>query len=130
MEKEKSMALDDDDDEQGRQWSILHSLISKTLRQFGTEDHFGKGDYLLVDDNYGPKYHQVEVHRLHMLMPDVIKALQPLLRDFPGWQIIVAVDIPGTEGKWPPMGLRVQLDKIIDDLQREYLPREFQDLRY
>lgn len=121
---------DDEFDEQGRQWDTLYDQISKTLQLFGTEDHFGKGDYLLVSDNMGPKYHQVEVHRLHMLQPTVIKALQALRRDFPGWQIIVAVDVPGSEGKWPPMGLRVQRDAIIDDLQRQYLPAEFQDIRY
>jgi hypothetical protein len=120
----------DDSDKQGRDWGALHGLISETLRQFGTEDHFGKGDYLLVDDNYGTKYHQVEVHRLHMLRPIVIQSLQPLLREFPGWQIVVAVDIPGTEGMWPPMGLRVQPDTIVDDLQRHYLPKEFQDFQY
>jgi hypothetical protein len=116
--------------EQGRQWDALYDQISKALRQFGTEDHFGKGDYLLVDDNYGQRRHQVEIHRLHMLRPLVIHALQALLQAIPNWEIVVAVDIPGTEGRCPPMGLRVQSDTIIDDLQRQYLPSEFQNIRY
>jgi hypothetical protein len=120
----------DEEAEQRREWTLLYDRVSKTLKQFGTEDHFGKADYLLVTDNYGPKYHQVEIHRLHMLGPDVVKALQALLRDFPGWEIVIAVDVPGTEGRWPPMGLRVQSDAIIDDLQRQYLPAEFQNVRY
>ncbi|MGH6770156.1 MAG: hypothetical protein ACRECO_14160, partial [Xanthobacteraceae bacterium] len=30
----------------------------------------------------------------------------------------------------PRMGLTIQSDKIVDDLQREYLPREFQNIQY
>lgn len=122
--------MHDDIDEQERQWRMLHHRISGVLRRFGIEDHFGKGDYLLVDDNYSQQRHQVEIHRLQMLGPHVVKALQALLREFSGWEIVVAVDIPGTESKWPPMGLRIQSGSIIDDLQRQYLPAEFQNIRF
>ena len=116
--------------EQERIWGLLYDEISEVLRQFGTEDHFGHADYLLVDDNYGWKRHTIEIHKLHMLEPPVVKMLQPLLRELPGWEVVIAVDIPGTEGKWPPMGLRVQPDAIIDDLRRQYLPAEFSSIRY
>jgi hypothetical protein len=31
---------------------------------------------------------------------------------------------------WPNMGISVRADEIVDDLQRQYFPREFQDLAY
>jgi hypothetical protein len=113
-----------------REWSMPYDSILQALHEFGVENQFGKGDNLLMMDNCGQKRHQVEVHKLHMLRPVVIKVLQALLRDFPAWEIVVAVDIPGTEGQWPHMGLRVQAGRIIDDLQRQYLPAEFQNVRY
>ncbi|MGH6770084.1 MAG: hypothetical protein ACRECO_13800 [Xanthobacteraceae bacterium] len=39
-----------------------------------------------------------------MLKPVVAKSLQPLLREFPDWEIVVVVDIPGKEDQWPRMG--------------------------
>jgi hypothetical protein len=65
-----------------------------------------------------------------MLQPTVVKSLQSVLRDYPEWDILVQVDVPGTEESWPPMGLIVRDDKIYDALEREHLPREFQSLAY
>jgi hypothetical protein len=117
--------LVDDRTEQERAWAKLHADILETLHHFGVEDQLGKGDYLLVTDNYGWLRHTIEVHRLHMLQPAIVRQLQALLRKFPDWEIVMAVDVPGTEGLWPPMGLTIRANEIIDDLQRSYLPAEF-----
>jgi hypothetical protein len=116
--------------EQERIWGLLYDRISQLLKRFGTEDHFGDADYLLVDDNYGWKRHTIEIHKLRMLTPAVVKMLQELLRDLPDWQIVLALDIPGTENQWPRMGLRILTHEIIDDLKRQYLPSEFRDLQF
>jgi hypothetical protein len=52
------------------------------------------------------------------------------LNDFPEWEIIVVVDIPGKERVWPPMGLTIRKHEIVDRLQREFLPVEFRSLAY
>jgi hypothetical protein len=117
-------------DEQGRVWKILYDRIAGLMQQYGTEDHFGKGDYLIDLDNYGWHLHRIEVHRLHMMQPNIVKELQRLLADFTGWEIVIAVDVPGTEGHWPPMGIVIQENAVIDKLQRPYLPKEFQEIRY
>jgi hypothetical protein len=124
------MAQDDEFTEQDRVWELLHDRISKVLRRFGTEDHFGNGDYLLVDDNYGWERHIVEVQKLHMFEVPVVKKLQSILREFPGWEVNMAVDVPGTEQTWPNMGITIRADTVIDELQRQYLPSEFQTLKY
>jgi hypothetical protein len=116
--------------EQERNWGALYDRIAEVLLQFGEEDHFGKADYLIVDDNYGSRRHTIEIHKLHMLRPSVVVMLQGLLQAFPDWEIVVAVDIPGTEGIWPRMGLTIRDREIIDDLQRQFLPTEFQGVAY
>lgn len=121
---------DDRLDEQEETWGSLYGLITKVLDGLGTADPMGAGDYLVVDDNYGFRSNTVEVHSLTMLRPAVIRALQVQLADADDWEIVVAVDIPGTEDRWPPMGLIIHRDEIIDDLQRSYFPTEFQDLAY
>jgi hypothetical protein len=108
----------------------LFDSVREVLQQFGVEDHFGKGDYLVVDDNYGFRGHKVEIHSLRMLNPQIVKALQLLLRKFPDWEIVVAVGIPGKEKLWPPMGLTIRAHEIIDGLQRQYLPAEYREIYY
>jgi hypothetical protein len=116
--------------EQERTWGILYAKILKILHEFGTENQFGKGDYLVAADNYGWPRHTIEIHKLHMLQPAIVNQLQALLREFAGWEIVVAVDVPGTENLWPRMGLTIRAHEIIDDLQRQYLPVETQHIQY
>ena len=116
--------------EQERTWGILYAKILEVLHEFGTENQFGKGDYLVVTDNYGWPRHTVEIHKLHMLQPAIVNRLRDLLSEFAGWEIVVAVDIPGTENLWPRMGLTIRAHEIIDDLQRQYLPADTQNTQY
>jgi hypothetical protein len=124
------MSQEDDLTPQERDWGTLYDRIGKVLRSFGTEDPFGNGDYLLVDDNYGWHRHIIEVQRLHMFEVPIVRTLQSLLRDFPEWEVNMIVDVPGTEQNWPNMGITIRADSIVDDLQRQYLPAEFHDIRY
>jgi hypothetical protein len=116
--------------EQERTWGILYGRISAALKQFGTEDHFGDADYLLVGDNYSWKRHTIEIHKLRMLNPSLVEMLQESLHDFKDWEIVLAVDVPGTETAWPRMGLTIRAQEVVDDLKREYLPSEFQSVRF
>lgn len=124
------MSMTDQETEQERAWGVLYDRIIEVLQQFGREDYCGRADYLLVDDNYGFDRHKMEVQNLNMFRPNVIRLLQQILGDFPNWEIVMAVDVPGTEGRWPRMGLTVRSNEIIDDLQRNVLPKEFENFRY
>jgi hypothetical protein len=112
------------------EWQTLHDRMIETLDQFGKKDGFRRGDYWLVDESWGWERQQVEVQNLEFLRPNVIKALQALLADFPKWDIAIMVDVPGTEDTWPGMGLIVSRKRIVDDLQREFLPEQYRDLAY
>lgn len=111
---------------QERVWVTLYDTISAVLHRFGAEDPFGNADYLLVDDNYGYRRHIIEIHKLRMLDPDLVRMLRMLLDEFSDWEIVIAVDVPGTENAWPRMGLIIRRHEVVDGLQRGYLPVEFQ----
>jgi hypothetical protein len=119
----------EEDDKQWEEWDGLYAKIKSILPQWGVDDDFGKGDYLVVDDNYGSNSQNIEVHNLKMLDPIIVVALRRLLSEYPGWTIVMSVDVPGKEA-WPPMGVKIRKHEIIDGLRREYLPKEYQSLRY
>ncbi|NVO15470.1 MAG: hypothetical protein HXX10_15680 [Rhodoplanes sp.] len=119
-----------DDDEQARLWAELYDRIAAVLQRHGTEDPHARADYFVFDDNWGGPEQRVEINNLAMLRPPIVKELQGLLREYPDWKIVVAVDVRGKETEWPPMGLIVRAHEIIDGLQRQYLPEAFRDLRY
>jgi hypothetical protein len=117
--------------EQYREWSLLYDAIRETLQRFGEEDDGGeRRDYLLVDDNLGLWQHKIETSNLEMVRPVVVKLLRQLLIGYPNWEIVIAVGNPGKEKIWPAMGLVIRDDEIIDGLQRQYFPQEFQTIEY
>jgi hypothetical protein len=124
------MNTTDDETEQERAWGTLYDRIVDVMRRFGTEDYRGRADYLIVDDNYGHFRHKIEIQRLRMMRPDLVQMLQQLLHEFPKWEIVLAIDVPGTEGRWPPMGVTIRAHEVIDGLQREYLPKEFAAIKF
>ena len=65
-----------------------------------------------------------------MLRPPVVTALQELITEFPGWQITVTITVRGHYDDWPNMGLYIRPHEVIDGLQRQYFPKELQDLKY
>lgn len=117
-----------DDETRDRIWGELYRRIVDVLGRYGKEDAIGNGDFWVVDDNYGWRRHTVNIFDLKMLDAPIVAALRALLDDLPDWEIVLALDVPGTEGKWPSMGLTVRRHEIIDGLMREYLPRPYQGL--
>lgn len=119
-----------DVDEQERSWGILYDKISEILQSFGTEDFIGRADYWILDDNYGFKSINIAIHRIEFLRPEIVWQLQAALVDHPDWEIKIAIDVPGKEQLWPVMGLGIRLNQIVDELQRDYLPAEFRNIRF
>ena len=117
-------------DKQEREWELIYSEIGRTLERFGKEDAFGKGDYLLVDDNWGNHQQKIEVQNLSLIKPQIVKLLQKILAPYSDWEIVVAIDVPKHEADWPTMGLIIRSNEIIDGLQRQYFPAEFQNIQY
>jgi hypothetical protein len=119
------------EEDQLKDWSALYQKISQTLGQYGTEDPFRQGDYWIVDESNGLRQHKIYFNNLKMLLPNVVRALQALLAPYLQWEIFVAIYLPGAEGdSLPDMGLIIRKHEIVDGLQRQYLPPEFQNIRY
>lgn len=123
---------DEREERQEREWAALHSKIVTVLDKFGRGNRAGPDDcdYWLVDDNWGWWRHQLEVQNLNLLRPEVIRLLQQLLVDFPDWEITVRADDRDYDAKWPGMGIAIVPGRIIDDLQRDYLPESIRSFRY
>jgi hypothetical protein len=113
---------------QERDWRTLHDAITETLDRFGRKDPVGKGDYWLVDDNWGRLSQQLEFQNLELFKPHIVRALQDLLAPYPDWYIAIGVAVPGKEDIWPGMGLIVYSDEVVDELRRDFLPAEFRDV--
>ncbi|MPZ41491.1 MAG: hypothetical protein GEU95_26280 [Rhizobiales bacterium] len=80
----------------------------------------------MIDFVPNEKVQMVELHRLHMLRPQIIKSLHNLLADFPDWQIEVFVLSPEENTVIDPeSGLILRRDGIIDALDREELPQKY-----
>jgi hypothetical protein len=113
-----------------RVWQSLYDEAVAALEPFGKIDCFGKADYWIVDDDWGPDFLQVEVTNLRLLRRDAISALKRVLNDYPGWQIIVRIFARNMGAPLPPMGLLISDGRVFDDLKREYLPAEFRQITY
>src|SRR5262245_24182419 len=124
------MQIDDDDAEQIRVWETLYTRIKDTLDEFGREDWLGRADYWIVSDNWGTAQHKLYVNNLALLAPSAVKLLQKTLADFPDWEIVVAIDLREKGQSWPSMGLTIRGHEIIDELQRQYFPPQYQGVRY
>jgi hypothetical protein len=111
-------------------WASLYGEIGSVLSQFGVEDATG-GDYWIVDRPYGYDQHNVNISNLKMLDPEVVYSLQEILKKFPGWEIFITVYVPSSaRERWPDMGLIIREHEIIDGLQRQYFPPEYQSVQY
>lgn len=109
----------------------LYPRVEKLLERFGRPDYLpGQpyGDYSVHGDYSGYPQIVVFVGNLKMLQPNIIYELQRLIKEFAEWQVEVTVAVRGHD--WPNMGLYIRPHEIIDGLQRQYFPKEFQDIVY
>ncbi len=136
MSKEKQNRVDHMEmaarNEQLKTFEKLRDCTYQLLERFGRPDYLpGRrhGDYQVLGDFSGYPQVVVFIDNLKMLRPPVISALQKSVKGFPGWEIEVAV-APRAHRDWPNMGLYIRPHEIIDGLQRQYFPTEFQNIEY
>jgi hypothetical protein len=113
------------EERQNREWKELYDRMKLTLHKYG-EDHIDGGDYYLVEENFDGYMHQVEFHKLHMLRPEIVIALQGVLAGYPDWELVISLRIPERDIVIDPdEGLPLHDDEIIDALDRALLPEEY-----
>lgn len=72
----------------------LYPRVKELMRRFGQPDYLPgqpTGDYTVHGDYGGYPEIVIFVGNLAMLRPNVVKELQQLIGEFPGWQITVTV---------------------------------------
>lgn len=114
----------------GETWGYFYDRLCDFMLRFGTENADQKADCWVDDEHFGRRQQKIYVRNLALLRPEVVTALQGLLNEFPGWEIMVAVSVPGPGELWPDMGMTIREHEIIDGLQREYFPEEFRGFAY
>lgn len=119
-----------DYEEQVQIFDRLVQAVNAVLMRFGKHDSLEPGDYSVYEDYLGFPQVKVSIANLKMLEPFVIQCLQHVIKSFPGWEIVVAVVLRPHYKEWPKMGLYIRPHELIDGLQRQYFPKEFQDLKY
>jgi hypothetical protein len=113
-----------------KEWKELYERIKAVLQPYG-EDDIDSGDFYVVDEIFESYVHQVEMHQLDMLQPEVIKSLQGVLAGYPDWEIEISVSNPKAKVSIDPgEGLTLRDDAIIDGLDRKLLPKKYRDLVY
>ena len=113
-----------------KQWKELYERTKRALEPYGADDEAG-GDYFVIDLVPNDNVQMVEMHRLHMLRPHIIKSLQRLLVDFPDWEMEVFVISPEEKVILDPdSGLVLRVNGIIDALDRSSLPEKYRDFVY
>lgn len=119
-------------DEQFEIFEKLRARIDNLLERYGRPDTLseGPGDYSAHDDFRQSPQVKVSITNPELLRPSIIYQLQGIVRDFPGWEIVVAVVLDDRQDDWPNMGLYIRPHEIIDGLQRQYFPKEYQNIEY
>ena len=120
----------DDQTKQELEWVTLYDKIKKVYQRFSGAGSPARGDYWLLDENWGTYRHEVEIQNLDLLKPHVVHSLQAALVGFPDWEIAVGIDVTQKYKGWPAMGIVIRDDDIIDKLQRQYLPKALQNVEY
>jgi hypothetical protein len=118
-----------DEKKEAETWELLYGRVARLLEEFGREDSDVPGDYSIHDSYWGFPQLKISVNS-SMIDPSIIKRLQEIIADFPGWEIVLAVVESGEGESWPDMGLVIRKNELLDGLKRQYLPKKFQHLRY
>lgn len=111
-------------------FELLVHAVKAVLEKYGRQDSLEPGDYSIYEDYWGYPQVKVSINDLKMLQPEIVSQLQQVIKTYPGWEIVVAVTVPEHYEDWPNMGLYIRQHEIIDGLQRQYFPPEFQNLKY
>lgn len=111
----------------------LQERIEAVLQKCGRPDYMPDrtyGDFTVHSDYSGYPQVVVFINNLEMLRPKIVAKLQNLVEGYPGWQIALTVAVRGHDDDWPDMGIYIRPHEIIDALQRQYFPKEFQSIEF
>jgi hypothetical protein len=117
-------------EQQVRTFESLVHAVNAVLEQYGRHDSLDPGDYSIYEHYWGFPQVKISISDLKLLQPRIIYKLQNIVKAYPKWEIVIAVAVRNHYDDWPNMGLYVRPHEIVDGLQWQYLPPEFQNINY
>jgi hypothetical protein len=98
-EAQMNEAIDHDE------WKILYDAVRSVCTKYGTEDPYGKGDYWVVDDDWGGVSQKLVVSTPAFLKPKLVAELADCIAktQLYGAQILVVLELNVSGEKLPPM---------------------------
>lgn len=100
------------EDQRSQEWSALYAALSDLLPRFGNEDPYGKGDYWLVDDDWGDVAHKICVARQALMTAKLVRTIQNQLLGMPHWRVLIQVDEEVHGAPASSTGITVFYDRI------------------
>lgn len=100
------------------EWKILYDAVRVICAKYGEENPYGKGDFWLVDDDWGGVSQKLVVSSAGFLTPKLVKELSECiaLTRLYGAQIFVVLEFELPEGKLPPMmGLLIDSEGATEE---------------
>ena len=87
------------------EWKILYDAVREVCARYGKEDPFGKGDFWVIDDDWGGVTQKIAVYSPRFLSPKLVAELSNCIEKtgLYGAQIVVALDLEIPNEKLPPM---------------------------
>jgi len=113
--------------ERAEVWRELYSLLRALCLRSGVESPYGKGDFWIVDDDWGGQLHKICVFRISFITKRLVGDIQALLQtQFADWGVMFQLEILNAVETIPPEGLVVYADAIEEAWDRDLLIRVFQ----
>lgn len=109
------------EEDRAARWRALYRNLADTLARAGTEDAFGRGDYWIVDDDWGNTAAKVIITSPPMLERDLIPDIQSLLRRVSHeWYVVVQLELSGY-GHSDPKGVIVYANRVEESWNKAEL---------
>src|SRR5882672_2772141 len=81
------------------EWEALYDRLLEVLAEFGENHAFaGKGDYWLIDDDYGHHYQKIEVANPEFWSNAIHQRVREMLASYPAWSVVVVFS-EGAKGR-------------------------------
>jgi hypothetical protein len=111
-----------------QEWQKLYDDLSGLLRRYGKESAVGRGDYWLVDDDWGERQQKVCVNKIEILTAELVTKIQEVVaKSYPTWSVILALDLSRDGSVVPGGALIVRSKHIEEHFDSDALKRIFGD---
>lgn len=101
------------------------------MQRYGKKKNFAQYvDYEVYESSWGLSQVLLRIMNLHVLNARIVAKLRRILKNKPGWEIMVRIEDDDDVTDCLAKGIRIRTHEIVDALQRDCLPPEFRSLTF